>query len=99
MGSSMSSKSIVILKEDCSIKNARRIVVTIREVFDRGEHAAVDCSGVEQADISFIQLLVASQKTFHSRGLRFEIVNPADPLLAAMARAGFQLDLAAGHIC
>jgi anti-anti-sigma regulatory factor len=51
---------------------------------------AVDCSAVEEADISFIQMLLAARKDALLGGKTIRLVPPAaGPLREALARGGF----------
>ncbi len=94
----MPSSHIVSLCGDCCVARAQFVHHILRSAAESSLPTVVDCSGVEQADASFIQLLISGQKTFRIRGLNFRIVDAADALHAALARAGLHIDPATGQI-
>jgi anti-anti-sigma regulatory factor len=94
----MASDFTLYFKDDCGVRNAAGLHEALRAATERGQSAEIDCSGVSQADASFVQLLASGQTTFASRGLGFRIVAPADSVREALVRAGFRLDPGAGRI-
>lgn len=55
-----------------------------------GGPLAVDCRAVAEADISFIQLLIAARASALRRGTAFTLMQPlAEPLRSALERGGF----------
>jgi hypothetical protein len=94
----MDSDFTLYFSKDCSLKSARRLHRMLLDAVERGGPAAIDCSGVSEADVSFVQLLISAQATFRGRGLAFRIVAAGDVLCAALARAGYHLDPAVGRI-
>jgi anti-anti-sigma regulatory factor len=94
----MSSDAVLEFKDDCTIKTALDLHQMLRAPLANGCPVTIDCSGVEQADVSFIQLLISGQKTFRSRGLDFRIGDASDALNAAPARSGLHIDPATGQI-
>ena len=60
------------------------------------EHAAVelDCSGIDEVDVSFIQLLLAARRSAASRGQALALAHPASGALHdALTRGGFLVAL------
>ncbi|HXP95363.1 MAG TPA: STAS domain-containing protein [Telmatospirillum sp.] len=70
------------------------------EVHDRfcaaladGRPIVVDCGAIEDADISFIQLLIAARTSARRRGVSFCLKQPVgEPFLAVLRRGGFLLE-------
>lgn len=55
-----------------------------------GGSMAVDCRAVAEADVSFIQLLIATRASALRRGTVFTLMQPlAEPLRSALERGGF----------
>lgn len=48
----------------------------------------MDCAGVEQADITFVQTLVAASRSCAARDLPFSMAGMSDAALSAFQRAG-----------
>jgi hypothetical protein len=55
-----------------------------------GNPVAVDCGEVVEADVCFIQLLIAARTSAARRGVSFSLKQPLGPgLTAALQRGGF----------
>lgn len=94
----MPSDAILKFKGNCRIERAHDLHQMLHGPLLSCLPATIDCSGIEQADASFFQLLISGQKAFRSRGLDFRIVDAADALHAVLARAGLHIDPATGQI-
>ena len=51
------------LPADCSIAAIRGVYDMIREAFGRQDRLEIDCSSVDKADVTSIQLLLSAAKT------------------------------------
>ena len=51
------------LPADCSIAAIRSVYDLIREAFGRQDRLEIDCSSVDKADVTSIQLLLSAAKT------------------------------------
>lgn len=83
------SKTIIInLLDDITIKSIsntyRKLIIEFKE-FDE---ILIDCSGVNQCDISAIQLLVSARKSAIAKRLDVRLSGVTGALNAALVRAG-----------
>ena len=60
---------------------------------------SLDVSEVEDADISFVQLLASASRTAAGQGRPFRLCAIPQALLQTFSRAGLGLDPASGQIC
>ena len=56
------------LPADCSIAAIRSVYDLIREAFGREDRLEIDCSSVDKADVTSIQLLLSAAKTGDAQG-------------------------------
>ncbi len=89
---SMLIESIVSISGSCNVANIVGHRIKITEVLKNSKSLKLDCRDIDHVDVSFVQLLISTQTTFRKHGLAFEIIEGAEPLRAAIARAGFVLD-------
>ena len=69
------------LPADCSIAAIRNVYELIREAFGRQERLEIDCSSVDKADVTSIQLLLSTAKTGEAQAARW--CSPPSPSLCA----------------
>jgi ABC-type transporter Mla MlaB component len=67
------SQSPLRLPADCSIASIRTIYDLISNALRRQDGLEIDCSGVDKADITSIQLLLSTTKTAHLQGRRVNL--------------------------
>jgi ABC-type transporter Mla MlaB component len=69
-----------------AIETQAGIVDALRDHAD----TRLDCTGVTEADLSLIQILLAAQSSAAAAGRRFALhASPQGPVLAALQRGGF----------
>lgn len=73
---------------DCTLRHATATAASLVGFLEAGSGLSVDCSGVEQADITFVQTLVAAQRSCAARDLPFALTSMSDVVASAFQRAG-----------
>ncbi len=77
------------------IRSARRQLLA---ALAEGDHVNVDCSGVEEADATFIRVLLAAHVGAASAGKTVRLASPAEGALrATVERTGFAGDSASAE--
>ena len=76
------------LPQDCTVGSIAALAGTAREAFAAGTGLTLDGSGVENADITFVQLVVSAQASFAAQSRPFALVDPSPAILSAFSRAG-----------
>ena len=60
------------------------------QAFEAGEDLVLDLSGVEEADLTFVQLILAAQRSAGEQGLVLTLSAPApEPVMQILERGGF----------
>ncbi|MDR3467183.1 MAG: STAS domain-containing protein [Xanthobacteraceae bacterium] len=85
---SKSPKWSVRLPRDCSISAIRGVYDQIRDGFTRQENLEIDCSGVDKADVTSVQLLVSTAKTANLEGRSVVLTEVSTALRQTFQRAG-----------
>lgn len=67
------------------------MATSLVEVVNSGSGVAIDCAGIEQADITFVQTIVSAQRSFAARGLPFTMLAATESVRSAFERAGVSL--------
>ena len=95
--SNMSTASAVIvdLGSDCTLRNSRSVATSLVGVVNSGSGVEIDCAGIEQADITFVQTIVSAQRSCAARGLPFTMLAATESVRSAFERAGVTLPGAA----
>jgi phospholipid transport system transporter-binding protein len=60
-------------------------------VVNSGSGVEIDCAGIEQADITFVQTIVSAERSFAVRGLPFTMLAATESVRSAFERAGVTL--------
>ncbi len=76
------------LPADCSIAAIRTTYDLIRNALLRQDRLEIDCSGVDKADITSIQLLLSTTKTADLQGRRVNLTALSQALRTTIQRAG-----------
>lgn len=76
---------------DCSVRSIAEIAGRARDQLATARDLALDCAGVETADITFVQLVVSAQRSFAAQGLTLTLADAPPAVLAAFARAAVPL--------
>ena len=75
---------------DCTLRHAKSLAQSLADLIKAGG-IEIDCAGVEQADITFVQTLVAAHRSCAARDLAFSMTGVSDAALSAFQRAGLTL--------
>jgi anti-anti-sigma regulatory factor len=82
---------LVSLSGDQTIREAADTLEVLRAAVAKGGDLTLDCGGVTDADLSFIQIVMAASKSLAANGRRLGLTAPAHgPLLAALDAAGIR---------
>lgn len=82
---------VLRLSEAQTIREIEETTRALRESLDGNEAVLLDCEGIEETDITFLQLVIAARKSAARRGKTLGLTARArGPLLAALDRAGIQ---------
>jgi len=73
---------------DSTLRNAKATAAALTTLLESGAGLEIDCSCVEQADITFVQTLVAAQRSCAARNLSFALGGMSDVVASAFQRAG-----------
>lgn len=73
---------------DCTLRHAKVTARALAGVLEAGSGLEIDCTDVEQADITFVQTLVAAQRSCAARDLPFAFTGMSDAVASAFHRAG-----------
>jgi len=85
------------LPADCSIAAIRSVYNLIREAFDRQDRLEIDCSSVDKADVTSIQLLLSTAKTGKAQGRPVVLTSVSQTMRNTIRRAGFTSDQQLQH--
>jgi anti-anti-sigma regulatory factor len=80
------------LPADCSIAEIRGVFELVREAFSRNGRLEIDCSSVDKADVTSIQLLLSTAKTGEAQGRPVVLTSFSQSLRNTLRRAGFASD-------
>ena len=82
----------LVLLGALTMHTADAIRTDLLEAIDTHAKISIDCSGVEEVDLSFIQLLIAARGVAnHPRDNVVLSARPEGPLLRPLPRAGFHV--------
>jgi anti-anti-sigma regulatory factor len=91
------SRQPLHLPADCSIGAIRGVYELIRDAFRRQDRLEIDCSGVDKADVTSIQLLLSTAKTGRAEGRTVVLTALSQALRKTLGRAGFSSDEMIDH--
>jgi len=75
-----------------TIREAAETVETLRAAISQNDDISLDCSGVTEADLTFIQMVMAARKSAEAKGKTLSLKAAAQgPLLAALDAAGIKV--------
>jgi len=75
--------------DTATVRQAEDVQKTLALAIARHAGVVVDCSGLKEADLSAVQLLLAAHRSAAAQGKRFALAAPAsDALLGVLVRAG-----------
>ena len=87
----------VRLPADCSIAAIRHVYDLVRDAFRRQDRLEIDCSSVDKADVTSIQLLLSTTKTANQQGRTIVLTAISKVLRNTLQRAGFSSDAMIDH--
>lgn len=80
------------LPADCSIAAIRGVYDLVRDAFRRQDQIEIDCSDVDRADVTSVQLLLSTAKTANLQGRPIVLTAISQALRATFLRAGVPAD-------
>ncbi|CAK0750379.1 hypothetical protein CCP2SC5_160030 [Azospirillaceae bacterium] len=69
-----------------TIREASRLREALIEALGRGGRAVVDCSKVELADLSLVQLIIAARRAAERDGQELRVIIPSSGVVAEVIR-------------
>ena len=75
----------------CDIGTAPELHAALSEAFRARDEVEIDAAGVEYADLTCVQLLVAAARSAEASGKPMRLLAMSEPLRAALARAGLRV--------
>lgn len=92
----MSNKGVegvvrIELGSDITIRNSRSTAASLVGLVNSGSGVEIDCGAVEQADITFVQMMVSAEKTFAAHDLSFAMLAETESVRSTFERAGVPL--------
>jgi ABC-type transporter Mla MlaB component len=82
----------------CAIRSAEDVYAKLVEAMTDHPALEIDCSAVEEADLSFVQILCAARITAKNAGRSVRLAQPAAGVLRdVLERGGFLSQDAADH--
>jgi anti-anti-sigma regulatory factor len=97
MASSTEPRWSLQLPPDCSIASIRSVYALVIEAFRRQDKLEIDCSNVDKADVTSIQVLISAAKTANRQGHPIVLTAISQTLRSTFQRAGFSSDTMADH--
>jgi phospholipid transport system transporter-binding protein len=82
------SPSSLRLPADCSIASIREIHGLIRQSLASQGHLEIDCSAVDKADVTSVQLLISATRTACEQGTSLNLTALSQCLESTFERAG-----------
>ncbi|MBB5046033.1 ABC-type transporter Mla MlaB component [Rhodopseudomonas rhenobacensis] len=76
------------LPADCSIGGIRAIYDRIRSLLTQQRDLQIDCSAVDKADVTSVQLLLSATRTADEQGGRLDLTEVSQSLKCTFQRAG-----------
>ena len=90
MASSKSSANRLALDGPATVRTAAALQASLRDAIRQHNHIEIDCTGVTEADLTLIQLLLAARKSAERDGKQLTLSAPADGTLREVLEiAGF----------
>jgi anti-anti-sigma regulatory factor len=86
----MSEPQTVSLSGAASIRNIAQYHAVLSEGLNAGTGVVLDLGDMEEADLAFIQLVIAARRSAQARGLSLSLAGPApETILQTLERGGF----------
>jgi anti-anti-sigma regulatory factor len=81
-------KKVIKLPASCDIRNIDELFRILNSTKSESTISILDCSSVESADFSFVQLVVSAAASLGPEVARFELRAPTPCIRQAFGRAG-----------
>jgi ABC-type transporter Mla MlaB component len=92
MTQDIAAASRLVLDGVLTIRTAGALCGTLREAVAKHSSVSIDCAAAVEADLSFIQLLIAARASARRSDKTVTLMTfPDGPLLDALTRAGFRV--------
>jgi phospholipid transport system transporter-binding protein len=88
METESTSQQPLRLPADCSISGIRAVYELIRKSLKLAHPLEIDCSGVDKADVTSVQLLLSATRTADHQGRRVNLTAFSQHLKNTFRRAG-----------
>jgi ABC-type transporter Mla MlaB component len=95
--SSKQARGLLRLPADCSIASIRGVYDLVRDAFRRQDRLEIDCSDVDKADVTSVQLLISTAKTASLEGRPVVLTAVSQALRNTFQRAGVPADAIIGQ--
>jgi anti-anti-sigma regulatory factor len=92
MDNSANSRWSLRLPADCSIAAIRGVYDQVLDAFRRQDKLEIDCSSVDKADVTSVQLLLSTAKTANLQGRSLVLTAISQTLRSTFHRAGVSND-------
>jgi ABC-type transporter Mla MlaB component len=91
MTETIASARRVALEGALTVRSAETVRATLRSALEQEGDVAIDCADASEADLSFVQLLIAARASAVHRGKTIALAAPLGAvLLNTLTRAGFR---------
>jgi len=90
------ARGLLRLPADCSIASIRGVYDLVREAFRRQDRLEIDCSDVDKADVTSVQLLISTAKTASRDGRPVVLTAVSQTLRNTFQRAGVPAEAITG---
>ncbi|WP_305679359.1 STAS domain-containing protein [Bosea sp. (in: a-proteobacteria)] len=70
------------------MRHAKSTAASLAALIASAQSIEVDCSVIEQVDITFVQMIVSAQRSCAARDLPFALTGTSDAVASAFHRAG-----------
>jgi ABC-type transporter Mla MlaB component len=85
-------RGLLRLPADCSIAAIRGVYDLVRDAFRRQDKLEIDCSDVDKADVTSVQLLISTARTASLEGRPIVLTAVSPTLRNTFQRAGVPAD-------
>src|SRR5260370_30558090 len=82
----------ILLAGELVVATAEKTRAQLISAFEQNQHILIDCSQATAADVSFIQILIAAQRTAASRGKSVSLLAFSKAVESALESGGFVRD-------
>jgi anti-anti-sigma regulatory factor len=95
--STSNARRLLSLPADCSIAAIRGVCELVKDAFGREDKLEIDCSSVDKADVTSVQLLLSTARTANLRGRPIVLTAISQVLRKTFHSAGVSSDAMNDH--